>query len=157
MGVVSEFRFPALSETPRYQADVIRVAWEQDRDSYRRLDDVVETDVRAQRAIITWESVMSAENADAQGLRAAALYEKIRAQRAAGNDVKLEPDVDARDSSGSRIVIGIVTRGSPPLAFQAEQSTERLQRSFKVGSREWFDPTSSTVANINDLSSIAPL
>jgi len=157
MGVVSEFRFPALSETPRYQADVIRVAWEQDRDSYRRLDDVVETDVRAQRAIITWESVMSAENSDAQGVRAADLYKKITSQRSFGNDVKLEPDVDARDNSNNRIVIDIVSRGDPPLAFQTEQSTERLSRSFKVVSRNWLDPTSSTVANINDLSSIAPL
>jgi hypothetical protein len=157
MAIISEFSFPGLGELPRYTADVLRVEWEQGRDSYRRLDDVVETDVRAQRAIISWTGVLVAENADAQGVGAAALYEKIRSERAAGNDVNLEPDINARDSSNNRIILDIVTSGAPPEAYRTKQSLERLRRSFQVGSRNWFDPGSSKVASLNQLSNKEPL
>jgi len=157
MAIISEFGFPSLAELPRYTADVLRVEWEQDRDSYRRLDDIVETDVRAQRAIISWEGVLVAENADAQGVGAAALYEKIRSERAAGNDVTLEPDINARDSSNNHIFVDIVTSGAPPAAFRTEQSSERLRRSLQVASRKWFNPGSSTVESLNELSSKEPL
>ena len=157
MAIISEFRFPALSETPRYTADVVRVEWEYDRDTYRRLDNVQETDVRAQRCVVSWEGVLVAENTDAEGLHAAALYEKIRSQRAAGNAVELEPDVDARDSSNNKIAFEIITAGDPPEAFRTEQSSEQLRRSLDVYSRSWFDPSSATVSAINDLSTIAPL
>jgi len=150
-------RFTIAGTDYDFQADQITMQWSEDRDTYRRLDDVVETDVRRKLPIIQWQSVLVAENANAQGLSGADLYEKIEREIAAGNSATFVPDISASAPNSATPSVGIVTRGgSHPNSYQLEQSTERLTRSFEVQGDRWFDPSVTADADlIDDLNSLS--
>jgi len=150
-------RFTIAGTDYDYAADQITIRWSEDRDTYRRVDGVVETDIRQKLPIIEWESVMVAENTNASGLSGAELFEKIQREVSAGNDVSFVPDISASAPNSTTPSLGVVTRGdSHPASYELEQSTERLTRSFSVQGDRWLDPSVTADANlIDDLNSLS--
>jgi len=140
-----------------FQADQITIQWAEDRDTYRRLDNAVETDVRRKLPIVQWQSVLAPENANASGLSGADLYERIERAVAAGNPATFVPDITASAPNSTTPTVDIVTRGgSHPNSYQIEQSTERLTRLFQVQSDRWLDPSVAADQDlIDDLHSLS--
>jgi len=134
---------------------VVRLVPEYDADTYRRLDNVVERDVRSVRYVASWESVMVPANAAAQGTTASDLFDLIRNANAQGNAVKLRPDKDAPAPNATTPQMDVLTRGAPPEPYELEQSTQRLRRSFEVQSAQWYDPAvPADKETIDDLNSL---
>jgi hypothetical protein len=150
-------RFTIAGTDYDYEADQVEVRFVEDRDTYRRLDNVVETDVRRKLPVIRWRSVMVAANANAGGLSGAGLYEKIEREIAAGNSATFVPDISASAPNSATPSVGIVTRaGSHPNSYQIEQSAERLTRLFQVQGDRWLDPSVAADQDlIDDLHSLS--
>lgn len=143
-----------------YTADVIVVEWTYDADRFKRVDGVIESDVRRQVPRIQFESVLVAQNANATGTSAAELYDLIRKENAAGNTCAFIPDIAATGGTGpGPVQVDIVTRGSPPVAYQTEQGAERLRRSLTIQGNKWLDPSDTSPGGdkevIDDLNSLS--
>jgi len=150
-------RFTIAGTNYDYAADQITISWSEDRDTYRRVDGVVETDIRRKLPVIQWQSVLEAENANASGLSGAGLYEKIERAVSAGNSAIFVPDISASAPSSATPSLGIVTReDSHPSSYRIEQSSERLTRSFQVQGDQWLDPSVTADQDlIDDLNSLS--
>lgn len=140
MAHVTRLTFPAT--TYDYITDKIEVRWEEDRDTYSRLDKTIENDVRRQRAIIEITGVWVPDSPDAQGTNAAELYEKIKNAERGGSTVTLFPDKDASAPNSSTPTVDVIThsQGSPPMAYSTEKGVNQLRRTMTLQSDSWFDP-----------------
>lgn len=137
-----------------YQADVVQVQWQEDSSSYRRLDGVMERDVRRIQATINFESVLVAQNGNATGVSAAELYDLIRDANANNNTVTLLPDTSASAPNSATPSVDVVTRPPPPDAYELEKGADRLRRSLTVQS-DWLDPKLTADKEIiDDLNSL---
>lgn len=155
-------RFVINGTSYDYQTDIIRIDFDTDEDDYRRLDEVVDTDRREKLAVVTFESVLVAQNANAEGVGASDLYQKIQTEVAAGNAVTFIPDTSI--SSGYNTnppEIGVKTKkGGAPRVYETEKGADRLMRSMQLQSDRWLDPTDTTaggdketIDDLNDLQS----
>lgn len=151
-------RFTIAGTDYDYQTDVVRVDWEEDSDTFARVDLKIERDVRAYKAVITFETVLVAENSNATGTGAADLYDLIRENNAAGNTVSFVPDISASAPNSATPSVPIVTRGGPPQAYQTEKGADRLRRSLTIQSARWLDPSDTTTGGdketIDDLNAL---
>jgi len=137
-----------------YEADVVSVEWNEDSTSYRRLDGVIERDVRRYQATISFETVLVAANGNASGTPAAELYDLIRNANENNNTVTFVPDTSANAPNSATPSVDVVTRPPAPQAYQLEQGADRLRRSLTLQSN-WLDPTVTADKDIiDDLNSL---
>ena len=143
-----------------YQTDVIRVEWQEDRSDYRILDNSVETDVRAKLPIISIETVLVAQDTDAEGVSAADLYELIQAEVRVGNTVRfiVDPTKSAPNSPTPTVTVVTAPDGQPE-AYHVEQGADRLRRSLRLRGDTWLDPSDTSLGGdrelIDDLNSLS--
>jgi len=149
-------RFTIAGTDYDYQADEIALRWEEDRDNFRRVDLKVETDIRSKLPVISFTAVLVAENANAEGVSAAELYELIEQEVAAGNTATFVPDTSLSAPNSATPSLDVVTRGGGhPPSYRIEQGTDRLQRSLKLQGARWLDPSVTADKNlIDDLTSL---
>lgn len=137
-----------------YEADVVTVQWQEDSASYRRLDGVMERDIREYKAIISFETVLVSENANASGTSAVELYDLIRDANVNNNTVTFVPDTSASAPNSPTPSVDVVTQPPPPQAYELEQGADRLRRSLTLQS-DWLDPTVTADKDlIDDLNSL---
>lgn len=152
-------RFTINATDYDYQADIVRVRWEEDSDSYSRLDNVVERDVRSYLPTIEFQTVLVAQNSNANGTSAAELYDLIRKENAAGNTVTFVPNTSKSAPNSATPSVDVVTRGGPPEAYETEKGSERLRRSLVLQGANWLDPSDTSVGGdketIDDLNSLS--
>jgi len=149
-------RFTIAGTDYDYEADRVVVEWEEDADRYRRLDNVVEKDVRALLPVISFEAVLVARNANASGVSAADLYELIRTENTAGNTCTFTPDTSASAPNSATPSVDILTRSPPPTPYRLDQKAERLRRSLTLQGARWLDPSVTADKElIDDLNSLS--
>lgn len=149
-------RFTIAGTDYDYQADEIAIRWEEDRDNFRRVDLVVESDIRSKLPVISFRSVLVAENANAEGVSAAELYDLIEQEVAAGNTATFVPDVSLSAPNSATPSIEVVTRGGGhPASYRVEQGADRLRRALKLQGARWLDPNVTADKDlIDDLTSL---